>query len=311
MATTLTVNRMLLGQEIRYLVEEVAKLSQEKAAALIRTNQSRMGSIINGEGAIKPVELEVLVDRISKLPNVDPRHAAVLREADYTEWLAGLVEGGKKRGFWQTGHFRAVHEDFRRWIGVEQRADLLRFVGSEVLPDILQTEEYMRSLFSARTEDLEATLDEFVQARLARQEVLEDGSAECQVVMAESCLHNEPIGHAGKSGAEIMRQQIARLAELSRRPNVMLQIMPFKAPKPGMGESRATCFPFLLARVPSRGLAGPLEIACYRSPGRLNYIDDKDALGEYQRTWARLTAGALGPDQTRKYLKTITSLLYQ
>jgi hypothetical protein len=310
MATVPTVNRMLLGQEIRYLIEGVAKISQAAAGELIRVGQSRIGNVINGEGTLRYAELKLLVDGISELPQVDRDHAAAIQDPDYIEWLAGLVKRGAKKGSWQTGHFRAIHEDFRRWVGVEQRADLLRLVGSEVVPDVLQTEDYVRALFATRTEDFDATLDEFVQARLARQEVL-DGNTECQVVMSESCLHSEPLGRPGKSGADIMRQQIDRLTELSKRPNVLIQIMPFKARASGVGGTRATCFPFQLARVQSRGLAGPLEIAYFRSPGALHYVDDRSALTEYERTWTRLSAAALGPDQTRKYLKTITNLLYQ
>lgn len=308
MATTLTVNRMQLGQEIRYLIEEVAKISQAAAGELIRVGQSRIGNVINGEGTLKYAELSMLLDKISALPNVDPKHAAAIQRPDYLEWLNGLVKSGAKRGFWQTGHLRAIHEEFRRWVVMEQRANLLRLVGSEVLPDIVQTEEYMRALFSRRTEDFDATFDDFVQARLKRQEVV-DSSTECLIVMSESCLHAEPANQPDLPGAEVMQRQIAHMIDLSKRSNVTLQVMPFKVQAPR--GTRAACFPFQLARVPSQGLAGPLELAYFRSPGALHYVDDKAGLTEYERTWARLTAAALSPDETRKFLRYISDALYR
>lgn len=303
-----TINRMQLGQEIRYLIEKVAGISQKAAGELIGTGQQRMGSVLNGEGQLKYAELKMLIDEISKLPYVDAEHRAALEDPAYLDWATELLKRGPKRGWWQSGHFRAIHEEFRRWVEIEQRANLLSVVGSEVLPDIVQTEDYVRALFSSRAEDFDATLDEFVQARLERQAVL-DSDAECQVLISESCLHAEPVNQPGLPGAEVMRRQIAHLIELSKRSNVTIQVMPFKVQTPR--GTRASCFPFQIARVRSRGLAGDYVMVYFRSPGALHYVDDKDGLIEYERTWSRLTATALGPEETRKFLKWVVNNLYR
>lgn len=110
-----------------------------------------------------------------------------------------------KRGFWTTGHRRAYHEDFRLMVDLESHADLIRWVECETMPGLAQCETYIREQFQACDDQDAAAVEELVQARLARQSVVLDGSTEYRVVMSESCLRRE------RGGPDVMREQIDHL----------------------------------------------------------------------------------------------------
>ncbi|WP_343049859.1 DUF5753 domain-containing protein [Saccharopolyspora hordei] len=119
-----------------------------------------------------------------------------------------------------------------------------------------------------------------------------------QVVMSESCLRRE------WALEDVMREQIEHLIELSNRPNMMLQIMPFKA-APGRRSPIGTRFGLL--RVPSPGAAGPIEVAYTEGVGDPRYLDDQRALDAHESAWARLTNAALRFDESRAFLKALSS----
>lgn len=295
-ATTPTAKRRLLGGEIKYLLQK-AGVSQGEAGKMIDLKQQRIGAIIKGEGSISHGDLILLATKL--LSRINGEGSV---DENYLDYLTELRRDSNKRGFWTTGHFRAYREDFRQHVDLEKHADMLRVVGSEFVPDILQCELYIRAMFAEHPGQGGFTTDDYVQARLARQEPLNrKDPVECQVVMSESCIHREC------GNANVMREQIDYIIKLSRRPKVLVQLMPFKlSERSGSG----TSFNYQLVRVPSSGLAGPLEMACSDGPDEMRYIDDKKSLSAYERNWSRLTASALGPDKTRQYLRYLKGLLY-
>lgn len=299
-ATTPTAKRRLLGGEINYLLKQ-AGMSQSEAGKIVDLKQQRIGAIIKGEGSISHGDLLVLATTLLKRINgVDGPV-----DENYLAYLADLRRDSNKRGFWTTGHYRAYREDFRQHVDLERHADMLRIVGAEFVPDMLQCESYVRALLSPHPEEGGFTLDDFVQARLERQEVLHrDDPVDCYVVMSESCIHRE------FGGDQVMREQIDHIIDLSQRPKVQVQIVPFKSSGHGKGKIFPMAFTFQLARVPSSGLAGPLEIVTSDGPDEIRYIDDRKGLSAHERTWSWLTASALAPDATRQYLVYLKGLLY-
>ncbi|MEV5315231.1 helix-turn-helix transcriptional regulator [Streptomyces sp. NPDC052610] len=112
------------------------------------------------------------------------------------------------------------HPDwFRRRAEMDAVAVTLQEYQERVIPGLLQTSDYARSLSSRYVSGVE--LEERVRARLSRQQrFLADGGPLYVVVIDESCLRNVVGGPA------VMREQCAHLLGVAQRPNIRIQVAP-------------------------------------------------------------------------------------
>ncbi|WP_028924149.1 helix-turn-helix domain-containing protein [Pseudonocardia acaciae] len=285
-----TAKRLLLGKEIKHAIDQ-AGITQAQAAALIKVRPQKITDVINGRAAISYGDLITLARELT----LDQGHTAA---------LVNLHQDSNKRGFWSTGHNRAYHEDFRLMVDLERSAELLRCLDSEIAPDLVQCEAYIRALFAAqRGGDDELSVEDWVQARLQRQEALTgDDPIQYHAVLSESCLWRE------YGGVTVMREQLDHMHKLSRRPNVLLQILPFKEQASG---TQVAARPFILVRVPSPGAAGPLEVGYIQGEKEIRYIDDKKALDGYEKAWRILTSAALPAEDSRRFIRYIENRNYK
>lgn len=279
-----TARKLLLGREIEHMIRTAGR-NQTEAAKIIESTQSRINQLINGVGAISVGDLELLATELG------------FTDTGYLETLKELRRDNHKRGFWTTGHRRAYVEDLRLLVDLETNASLLRTAEAEIMPGLIQCESYIRALHDPARRRADAadrvTVEESVQARLARQEILvEDEPPEFRAILSESCLRRE------YGGREVMLEQLDHLTNLSRRPNILIQVLPFTVTTRGAGmEDRYT-----LIQVPSPGAAGDLEMAIVESQGDIRYIDDKLAVAARETVWSRLSAAALGAADSRKFI---------
>jgi hypothetical protein len=140
-------------------------------------------------------------------------------------------------------------------------------------------------------------LEDRIKARLARQEIFEKPEPQTlEFILSESCLRRV------RGDGAVMREQIDYLIKLSKRPNILLQIMPFDLPA---DRQVPISNPFTLIRVPSPGAAGPLEVAYVEGEGEIRYLDDKKALAAHETSWTRLSNAALRYDESRKFLAQV------
>lgn len=284
MATIRTAKKLMLGRELAHMIE-TAGASQADAAKLIETSQSRIAGLITGSGSMSPGDLELLANKLG------------FTDEGYKETLRELRRDNHRRGFWTTGHNRAYSEDLRLRIDLEKHADQIRVAEVEVVPGLLQCEAYVRAQYADQPEVDGLTPDDQVQARLARQDILDKAEPPMvQFVLSESCLRRM------WGDAATMREQIDHLIKMSNRPNVMIQVMPFNV-APGRRSPISNRFTIL--RVPSPGAAGPLELAYTEGEGEIRYLDDKRALAAHDKAWARLTAAAHGYGESRKFMKQV------
>jgi transcriptional regulator with XRE-family HTH domain len=263
---------VLLGREIDAMIRR-ARMTQADAGKLIEVSQSRIASVIAGTGNLTPDALETLA------------HGLGVTDSDYIATLLELHRDNHKRGFWTTGHRRAYMDELRLLVDLENQADRLRETGAEIVPLQLDI-----------TDPDAVTVEDYVQARLARQQNLtKPRPPEFHAILSESCLRRS------YGGDGVMLEQINHLIEVSWRPNIILQVMPFTHQAPGAGtEDRYT-----LIRVPSPGAAGDLEMAVVEAQGEIRYIDDKPAIATREKIFARLSATALGEADSRQFMHHI------
>lgn len=181
--------------------------------------------------------------------------------------------------------FPVFVQDF---IDYEQGALTLLSYQNQVVPGLLQTEEYARFLFSCQYPPLEEDqLEERLTARLDRQSLLERKPRPMlHFILEESILRSE-IGDPTR-----MREQIAHLRRCMELPFLGLQIMPRKLPKHAGLEG-----PVVLLETPDHDHLAYVE-------GQLtSYLhDDPDDVSVLQQIYGMLRSQALSVEKSARLL---------
>jgi Domain of unknown function (DUF5753) len=122
----------------------------------------------------------------------------------------------------------------RDYVELEFEASVLRILGSSLVPGLLQIPDYTRAAIVADDPlRAEVVVQQQTVLRSARQARLEGkDSLRVEAVFTEGLL-NYVVG-----GSAVMKAQLLYLMELSERPNVVIQIVPFSAGAyPAMGST--------------------------------------------------------------------------
>ena len=91
-----------------------------------------------------------------------------------------------------------------------------------LIPGLLQTPEYARALFlAAQTDTSDDAISALVAARLERQAVLDRADPPDVVVVLDEAVLHRLIG-----SPEVMHDALVKVAEMSRRPCVVVQVVP-------------------------------------------------------------------------------------
>jgi transcriptional regulator with XRE-family HTH domain len=281
---TPTTRKKQLGYALQYLREQ-AGLSQEEAGRHINKRQGRMAEFETGQRIISHDDLTSLLEVYG------------VTDRDRIDLLTELRRDNTHRGRW-SGHRAAYPEQFRMFIDLEEDADLIRTVVAEVVPGIVQCEPYVRAMYEERSKHEDALgVDDLVRSRLARQTIFDKPSApDLLVVMSESSLRRM------QGGPEVMRAQIDHLIKLSRRPNIQLQVLPFTT---HTYHGALVSYRFTILRIPSPGVAGPLEVVYIDQVIDFRYLEDKPDVMAHDTLWYRLTAAALSPEDTRAFMRDV------
>src|SRR5262249_55092874 len=112
-------------------------------------------------------------------------------------------------------------------------------------------------------------------------------------VMDEAVLRR-PVG-----GREVMRAQLHRLAEVSALQQVTLQVVPF-----GLGGHAATGGAFTILRLDEPDLPDVVYIEQLTSA---LYLESRPDVDHYMKIMTGLSAAALPPAATAKFIRTITA----
>jgi transcriptional regulator with XRE-family HTH domain len=247
-----TTARRELGEELRRL--RGARRGAAVAHAL-GWSESKLSRIETARTGIRDADLDRLLTVI-EAPDDDCRR---LRE---------LANRGRARVWW-TPYRASLTEPYDEYVALEAEATLLWEWEAQVVPGLLQTDEYAREVIEAGADRAEDGLVETrVMLRMSRQTVLSrDDPPFLHLVIDEAVLHRDVGGRA------VMRRQMRRLLDASRRPGIELQVLPFSA-----GVHGALAGSFLIvefgdgrpAVVHSEGLTGGVfrtrepEVAIYR-----------------------------------------------
>ncbi|MFG2829554.1 helix-turn-helix domain-containing protein [Streptomyces sp. NPDC048434] len=248
----------VIGAQLSHF-RKAARITQPALAERVGLHEDTIGSIEQGR---RPLKID-LAETFDELLNTKGALAVAVAKVPEKE------------------RFPAFVQDF-----VEYEEDALSLLSYEnqVMPGLLQTEDYAQSVFTCLfppISEVEAT--ERLSARLDRQRLLQRDPPPVMNFIVEEVILTRPIG-----GDEVLREQIRHLRRCTELPFVGLQIMPTR-------------------RTKHAGLNGPLVLLETPDHGQLAYIEgqrvsflveDPDEVSVLQQKYGMLRSQALTPEDS-------------
>jgi hypothetical protein len=241
------------------------------------------------------VEIGCSEAKISRLergqspPHVGDVSCLMLRYGAVAELEAAceLARRANEPGWWEE-FGPIVPSWFDKFLGLQEAASLIRTYEVQLVPGLLQTEEYAHAVTVsgvplAGPEEVSAR----VGLRKRRQELLHRSiSPTLWAVVDWSVLHR-PLGSSG-----LMRRQLEHLIAMSSSPNIKLQVLP--------PDCLAIGTPVTLLRF---GLPDLPDVVYLEHPTGANYIDKPEDTAQYRSMLDHLSMTALSPSQTLNELR--------
>ncbi|MFD5425496.1 helix-turn-helix domain-containing protein [Streptomyces sp. NPDC127084] len=205
--------------------------------------------------------------------------------------VAAAAEEPPGRGWWAPYKDRLA-QPYLDFIELEADATDLRVHHPAVVPGLAQTPGYARELIRRSAQEvIEERAETLVAARLGRQEVLSRAPSQVRVrfLVAESALHAQ-----FDTGPAVMRDQIDRLIDLSRRRGITVQILPLGM-HPAYGSGGAlTLLGFDHPWLPAASVDTPLGG---------EHTDDPAEVSRLEAEFEFIASAALSADESRAVLK--------
>ncbi|MGC5009719.1 helix-turn-helix domain-containing protein [Streptosporangium sp. DT93] len=200
--------------------------------------------------------------------------------------MVTLARQAKERGWW---------EDFREELGgslaeFETEASRIRTFEALLVPGLLQTAAYAAAVFRGGEVTDEAVVERRVQARLARQRILDRPAPPMLWAVIDEAALTKHVG-----GPMVMRAQLYHLAEMAARPYVGIQVLP-----DAVGAHAA--------------MVGPFTILSYTNPDDSDlvyvetgaqgdlYMESPEEVARYTLRYDHVGAAALSAADSQSYL---------
>ncbi|MFH9982216.1 helix-turn-helix domain-containing protein [Streptomyces sp. NPDC017179] len=178
---------------------------------------------------------------------------------------------------------------FRDAARLEAEAVELHVYDTHLINGLLQTEEYARAVFNMRRPLLsEETIEQWVAARMFRQEILSRWPAPLMSSVIEEAVLRRPIG-----GADVHRGQLEQILLVGQNRNIEIQVMP-------------------LQREEHAGLAGPFTLIETTTGRRIAYAEvqkssylytERTSVRELEAQYGTIRAQALSPRESTAFIE--------
>jgi transcriptional regulator with XRE-family HTH domain len=248
-----------LGRELRRL-REARAMTLDEVSRQLRCSSSRISRIESGE--IKPRTGDVMELLVTY---------EIALDSEPGKSLLALARDLRESGWWQ--RLDALSSRYATYIAYETEAAEMRNFEPTLVPGLLQTEAYAREVNSVGRETDEAAIEQRVQARLIRQEVLNRTPTPLtfHAILSEAALKTEVGGPA------VLHEQREHVVKLSQLPNVTVQVLRFAAGAHLADRGGFAILTFEQDEPPLgyiETLAGELYLESPREIGRLNSVYD-------------------------------------
>ncbi len=276
---TPTVLRMLLGTQLRRL-REAAGVTPDEASYEIRASRSKISRLERGRVSFKRRDVDDLLTLYG------------VTDSETRSGLLSLVDQANAVGWWAK-YGDILPDWFEGYLGLEAAASLIRTFELQFVHGLFQTEDYARAVTTLGHRSADAKeIERRVSLRMARQNLLSrQAPPKVWSVMDEAALRR-PVG-----GRAVMQGQLGHLREVAQLPFVTLQVVPFqRGGHAGAGGS------FSVLRFADHDLPDVVYIEQLTSA---LYLDRRPEVDHYMEVMNRLSAEAMTPPQTIRYLGEI------
>ena len=206
--------------------------------------------------------------------------------------LAIASRGG--RNSWWHPYAGIVTDAYLDYVIMESAASEIMAYEAQLIPDLLQTDDYTRAIVAAEPGYLtDQQREDAVAAQAVRRQVVLSGSRRIGVVLGEGALH-QAVG-----GTDVLAGQISHLVKLKAEyPAIAIQVLPFSAgahAAAGGGSLAILSFP----DAPSLGVVFLDALS-----GGV-YLESQAEVTRYVRAFALLRASALSPADSDRLLRSL------
>lgn len=263
-----TIRRRRLGAELRQLREQ-AEVTIDVVAEQLGCSASKISRIETGHTSATPRDVRDMLGIYGIVGTQSEELVQIAREA-------------RQKGWWHP--FSTVLTG--AYVGFEQAASSLRAYEQQVVPGLLQTEEYAKAMIRGARPDITAEdVEQRVRVRQTRQSLLsQDDPIDLWVVLDEAVV-SRPVG-----GDAVMCAQLERLVEAADLPNVTIQVLPFEA-----GAHAGMDGTFSILEFPEPG--DPDVVYAENATGGL-FLEKSDELQKYSFIFDYIRAAAIRPEES-------------
>ncbi|SKA38236.1 Predicted transcriptional regulators [Marinactinospora thermotolerans DSM 45154] len=258
-------------------LRQVAGLSQEEAAERMGWNRSKLHRLEFGRNQKIKASDVIALCRLYGVSDAE------------TDALADLARQSGKRSWWHR------YSDILPgpYIGLEAEATTIREYEVTLVPGLLQTEDYIRQILRHSAGSSEDEIERRVTVRLERQKILTrpDSPPRLWAILDESVIRRE-VG-----GPEVMKAQIQHLIDMSRLPNVDIQILRFS-----VGAHAGVAGSFVIL-----DFSGMDQVVYIETDRDGFYLEDTDEVERYRLVYDKIQAAAGSTESTIAFLEDVLS----
>jgi transcriptional regulator with XRE-family HTH domain len=185
---------------------EAAHHTQRDVAEALEWSPSKIIRIENGTVGVSITDVRVLLDHYG------------VTDPDQVQEITNMARAAKQPPWWAP--YRGIaHPDYLTFISYETSASIIRNFQTNLVPGLLQTEEYAREIINDAKSN-----PQLLDLRLERQDrLIKPDGPELFFILDESAIRRV-VGNEG-----IMRNQLDKLLTVNELPNVSVMIAPFSA----------------------------------------------------------------------------------
>jgi transcriptional regulator with XRE-family HTH domain len=266
-----TVRRRELGALLRGLRLK-QRLTVERAAEQLMFSMSKLSRIETGHGVPTARDLRDLCELYS-----------VTGEAE-RDRMAKLAAEGRQQAWWQSYDL-----GYETYAGLEAEASAISAFQSSVIHGLLQTAEYARAGHESAMPKLDPDqIDLQIEAKLTRQHLLTGvRPPRLAVVLDEAALRRMTGGHL------VMAAQLAKILDISARPGVTVQVLPFE-----LGSHPALESNFTILDLPGQAP----DVVFVEGLIGSTYLERADDLKRYREIFCKLQSMALNSQDTAELI---------
>lgn len=282
-----------------YTLRTRARVTQDRAAKELELGRATIIRIETAEDGVKlPIRL---VDQMADLFGANEKERQLLLA------LGAETRNGRQHSWWQHYTSSEVPAWFSLYLALEGFAERIRVHFGELLPGLLQTPEYARSLIGLPAGYWSnEEVDRRVESRLRRQQILDGAPPIFDAIGSEGVLHRL-VG-----GPDVMKQQLRRILVVTERDNVSVRFIPFDSGEhAGMAASDFTLLDFaetgMVGAAGNNGSGGdPVAeppVAYVETFTGAMYTQTGVDVDAYGALWKDLETRALGRDESRALIE--------